>query len=287
MKKICSFILVIFSIMSCLIFSACGNMYSNLSMSFYSGAGEEISSLVLTLDDEASSFSFTSVSVEFNGIDNDLVGDATLKSIPEGFVTIENVNLIGNKLSATITAERVNTGKLVVTHLSSGKTKSIDLVVQHKSNSLNLVYDKFLMDIPNEETEIAFNPTEMVELIPSASTDKIYFTLRDGVATLPEGVEVVTKKVENPIVKNGEQETYISAFKVSSEVQAGATVEVVPVTYMKGYDSVKYTSKPITITFIQALEKLENDKGNFAISTDDKHKDYLKNTIVLVAGDTS
>lgn len=287
MKKICSFILVIFSIMSCLIFSACGNMYSNLSMSFYSGAGEEISSLVLTLDDEASSFSFTTVSVEFNGIDNDLVGDATLKSLPEGFVTIENVNLIGNKLSATITAERVNTGKLVVTHLSSGKTKSIDLVVQHKSNSLNLVYDKFLMDIPNEETEIVFNPTEMVELIPSASTDKIYFTLRDGAATLPEGVDVVTKKVENPIVKNGAEETYISAFKVSSEVQAGATVEVVPVTYMKGYDSVKYTSKPITITFIQALEKLENDKGNFAISTDDKHKDYLKNTIVLVAGDTS
>ncbi len=289
MKKIFSLIFILLAGLSCFVFSACKDAYGNLQMSFYDGAGETISSLTLCLDSGANENRSKEVFIQFDGIKEEDIGKVLIESYPTGFVSVEDLHIVGNSASVTITALSSNKGKLIVRHLSSGKSHKIDLVVEQKSYNLEVATDMYLVAIPTEQAEIIeLDASAMVSMQPVSSTDKIYF--KPATSKPPVGVEYVFTEVASPFATDEDslldKTLYITGLKINKNVAFGTSIELIPVTYMKGYATTEYTSKKVDIKFIAPLVDSATGEGNFALTTDDNHKSYINDTIVLVAGDT-
>ena len=60
--------------LSCVIFSACGDKYADLEMSFYSTSGNVVESINLIIDDNNDDFASISVGVRFSGINTSDIG---------------------------------------------------------------------------------------------------------------------------------------------------------------------------------------------------------------------
>lgn len=250
MKKLRVIAIVLFVMLSGVIFSACTENYKRLDMSFYFG-DDNISSVTLYIDDTQNESK--ELSVRLTGIKQDAIGEISVNADQSGVVQITNQVLDGNTYYFTVTANKPTKGaKLVVNHLASNKTASIDLNIERKSNGINLHKNQYVITLPNEgtrATDIVVDD-KLLTLNPLESTDQVYFKLASR--SLPTGVSIG----ENQSVTVGE-ENLITGFTCSYRVVDGTELLVYPVTVMEGYETTVYTANPITIKFARTLQEDE------------------------------
>ncbi len=267
MKKLRLIAIVLFVMLSSVIFSACAENYKKLGMSFYFG-DNSISAVTLYIDDTKNESK--ELAVKFTGIKQDSIGEININADQAGVVQITNQVLDGDTCYFTVTANKpVKGAKLVVNHLASNKTASIDLNIERKSNGIHLNKNQYVVDLPNEgikTTDIQVD--QLLTLNPLESTDNVYFKLANH--SLPTGVTIS----ENQSVIVG-GESLITGFTCSYRVVEGTEILVYPATVMEGYDTTIYTSNPITIKFARTLQENEleitstNSSFNQALTNDE------------------
>jgi len=273
MKKVCSLVIAIMAFISCFIFTACGDKYKNLKMSFYSLEGDSLSEINLTIDDyDDINLERTRVAVRFDGISDKDIGNVDVKSSPLELADISNATLDGNKYYFDVTAVRANKGRLVVTHLASNKKVSIPLNINRKSNGLELKTDTYITKISNNDRQLILNAGQIVNLLPSNElcTDKVYF--KSVTKNLPSGITFVEETV-------GEN-NFITGININSSVKNGSEIILYPVTVLQGYENTEYSAKTFKVKFVDEI--LES---NTVISTDSYHKDYVNQEIILITND--
>lgn len=262
MKKFYSFMVIMFVLFSSTIFFACGDSYKKLSMEIYNSQGENISELSLILDNSNQNQN-RRLGIEINGVKEDLIGKISVYSIPNEILIAQDYTYDGNMVYVDYVVSMATGGdsKLVVSHLDSGKKKEIPLIIKQKSNDLTVKDLKYIVEIPEDESlykEIDFS--QVVNLIPANSDDKIYFKTNN----VCSGVEYV--KLEGV---EGYEDVY-KGFNVSPSVEDGESITIYPVTQMDGYQREKvggnkdpYEDCKIKIYFYKTLKdndvKLFND----------------------------
>lgn len=276
MKKFYSLALILISLFSCIVFSACGDKYKKLKMDFYSSDGEKLDVVEFVIDSNSLSLSKT-IGIEFSHIDEDDIGQVVIYSLPNELVTVSNYKYRNNKCYVDINPNMPSgeDAKLVVSHLASGKKAQIDLQIDKKSNNLNVINSKYLISIPQDgEKEHAIDFSQIVSLLPAGSTDKVYFKMISN----PANVE--------PIALEDEALAGLySGFKVKSSMadSTDATcVKIYPVTRMKGYEDEnvdKYINKEISIYFKKTL----NNDNLSVVPVENNNVDL--NNLKLIAND--
>ncbi|MBO5954444.1 MAG: hypothetical protein J6Q13_00565 [Clostridia bacterium] len=287
MKKFYSLALILLSLFSCVLFSACGDKYKNLDMRIYSNDGEVLNTINLVIDTTKSSNTKT-IGIEFLNIDEKDVEQIVVYSSPFELVKVSNYVYNGNMCYVDLTPNMPSgdNAKLIVSHLSSGKKKEFNLKIDKKSTNIDVVNSSYIISIPEEgEKEHFIDFSQNFSLYPMGSTDKIFFkTLSADV----DGVELIMIKDTDMFdLQSFEVEDYLDAcvgFKVSSSVEDGAEIEVYPVTYMKGYEDASkiddYASKAITIRFKHTLSE-----ENVQIKSSDEFDNVDLENLKLIAND--
>ena len=276
MKKIYTFALILFSMISCIIFSACGDKYSDLDMKFYSLNGDAISSINLVIDNANQDKQSTTIGVKFLNIDESDIGKVEIYSSPRELITVSNARLENDTYYVDIDANMVSgkDGKLIVKHYASGKTASINLIIGKKSNEISTNDNSYIISIPeNENKEVLINSNGIVNLKPSGSTDNVYFKLKDN--TNIQNLNFKYADIDS-------DDSLIEGFLVGSNVPIGSELIMYPVTYMEGYEITEYPQNEIRFKFIKTL-----DNENVYLFTDEYHQEYLNSgeTIYLISKD--
>ena len=271
MKKFYTLALIIFTLFSCVVFSACRDDYSNLNMSFYSMSGEQISEVNLVIDSSVEQANATQrLGVKFEGISESNIGNISIQSSPNELATISNLELQDDTYYFTVDANMSGNGQIVVTHMTTGRTAGINLNIGRKSSSLKISGDVYIVDIPSEESQnVYIKSNEIVALSPAGSTDQVYFK---STGQTINNVEFMTETIDG--------EELITGFVVGSGVAEGSTLSLYPVTVMGSYENTEYPNAVVTFEFINVLEEFE-------IETDSYHQQYINNDdiIYLIAND--
>lgn len=277
MKKFYSLMLVVLSLFSCFVFSACGDKYKKLSMNFYSSDGTKLTVAEFMIDTTKESSSKT-LGVEFKGVDKDDIGEIVVYSEPSELVTATNYNYDGKMCYVDINPNMSSgeNAKLIVKHLASGKKKEIGLKIDQKSTGLNLVNSKYVLDVyKHNEESYNIDFTKLISLYPSGSSDQVFFKFVDS-STVDNAIKAISlTDVEG-------YEDVFTGFEVPANVEnlVGKSVQIYPVTYMKGYkrgETDPYQNKIITIYFDKSLtDESVSLKNNEEIDNND---------IVLIAND--
>ncbi len=278
MKKSGRIICLVLALFMCVFFSSCKVKYDNLKMSFYSATGKAIDSVRLLIDENNTdnNLNQTRIAVQFDGIKAKYIGDVLLYSLPSDLINISNCNLEDNKYFATISTNgESGSGKIYAKHLTTGKTKTLNLLVDKKTNQLTNLIDEYVVSIPDSEQDFYFDPTV---LISQNGTDKVAFKIATG-SSLPTGATALTTDLNETPVVNG--------LHLTSSVAHGTSVYVYPVSYMDGYDEIdEYADARIKISFAKAL-----NNNTFVLDTDDLHKQdgvlNLNQPFHLIAKDTN
>lgn len=245
MKKFYSFALILLTLFSCVLFSACGDKYKRMTMDFYSAEGEVIEVAEFMIDNYSASK--RTLGIEFSHIDAEDVGQVVVYSLPNELVTVSNYVYKDNMCYVDITPNMSSkNAKLVVSHLASGKKKEIDLVINQKSSDLKITNSTYVVSLPTDGEQIThtMDLSKVVGLLPYGSTDDVYFKLKSCDA----GVTPI------PLVDVKGFEDVYTGFEVSGSSDMQATIY--PVTYMKGYeteDKDKYIDREITVLFRKTL----------------------------------
>lgn len=276
MKKIYTFALIFIMMLSCVVFSACGDKYKDLEMSFFSTSGNSVESINLIIDKDNESFASISVGVRFSGIDSSDIGEVEIYSKPYELISVSNYRLENDTYYVDITANGAKgSGKLVAKHSSSGKEASIDLNVQLKSDGIALNADTYIVPIPRSgSSTVMIDASEVVSLLfdgeKKECSDSVYFRVVANSSQIQD-VTYVTSELDNSL---------ITGFTVKSEVAEGAELAMYPVTYLTGYEPKEYPDYKIVFKFITTLEE-----DDLYLSTDVNHQKYLDNgdTIHLIA----
>lgn len=276
MKKTAKIFCLILSLLVCAFFSACKVNFNKLKISFCSASGESLNQVRLVIDENNNDeLDKMKIAVQFDGIKEKDIGDVLISALPNDLVEIGSVSYEGNKCFFDVTATTHGSGKIVAQHLTSGKTESIDLVVDKKTTKLTNVVDEYAINIPEtDKQKFNFNVTD---LISQDGTDKIGFKLVEG-SSLPTGVTLVGKTYNSTDLAVG--------VEVGDKVEHGKSVEVYPVSYMDGYKELtEYKSKKIKLVFVKPLTD-----ATFVLDTDDIHKQdgylNLNSVFHLIAKDT-
>lgn len=262
MKKFYSLMLVIISLFSCVIFSACGDKYKNLNISFYSAKGEQIEAVEFLLDYNADP---TTIGVQFDGVKQKDLGEVEVYSEPFELTEVSNYRYNGNTVFVDIRANMSSTNaKLIALHKASGKKQSIPLIIDQKSTGLSVDQNlTYIVSIPDTDVVSHFvNMRELVTLTPGA-TDRLFFKAVDTEPNLaPVGVDFIKLKDEEQYNELGEEyDDVYTGFNVSYNVQHNSTIKVYPVTYLKDYEDNNVDefrldkSKQITIKFVKTLNR--------------------------------
>ena len=272
-KIISWFVLCMSLLFSCVVFSACGDKYKDLRISFFSSAGEEIEEIEFVIESSESNNS-QRVIIEFDGIDKKDVGQIVVYSLPNELVVASNYVYNGNTCSVDITPIMPSSGeaKLVVSHLSSNKKAEIDLNVEQRSNDLRLLNEKYIISIPEEEVDHYIDFTKLVHLLPEGSTDIVYFNVLENDA----GVYPISAGEEFPNLYSG--------FTVAPTVENNSFVTIYPVPCLKNYvyeHETKYINKIITIYFRTTVDELTITPIN------EEYGDLDLNNLQLIANDKS
>lgn len=276
MKKTAKIICLILSLFTCVVFSACKVNYNKLELSFCNSVGDSIDQVRLVIDDELNDeLSSAKVAVQFDGIKEKNIGDVLVSALPNDLVEISNVSREGNKCFFDVTAMTAGSGKIVVQHLTSGKSSSIDLVVDKKSTTVTNAVDEFVVSIPKDNQEEFYFDTS--KLISQDGTDQTGFKLVSG-SRLPTGVSFISKSFGTTDLAIG--------LNLNKTIEHGVSAEIYPVSFMEGYkDLTEYSNKKIKLTFVRAL-----DETSFVLDTDEAHKKNgnldLKDVFHLIAKDT-
>lgn len=271
MKKFLCFALIIMSMFSCFIFSACSDEFEKLSMTFYSSAGEQIEEIKFVIDETKPS-SLQRVSIQFDGIDQDQIGQIKVYSLPNELIIDSNYVYAGNTCYVDINPVKPNTGeaKLVVSHLASGKKAQIDLKIEQKSQNINILNSNYIVSIPEVNAVHYVDFSKVVSLLPVGSTDNIYFKVISNTA----GIELIA-------AEHGEG--MYSGFALNNSIANGSEVTIYPVPYIADYDNGdldKYLNKPIKVVFRKTI----NQEGYDVVS---KEGYAIADGIQLIANDTS
>lgn len=230
-------------LLSCTFFVACGDKYGGLRMSFELTDGTELETVELLIDKNGT-VETKDVVVRFHGIEENEVGQILVYSL-ERRVNVAPIVYNGDTCSTKITANTAGEDKLVVRHLSSGKTHSIDLVVRKKSNDLELKYSNYVVDVSNADSEHMIDMTQLCKLLPDGSTDIVYFGIAN---TLPSGIELIT---------NGEENRNIGFKIIDKEAAKGKSIKIYPIATMKDYEDDIYDYKIITVHFIDTIDEID------------------------------
>lgn len=248
MKKFLCFALIIMSMFSCLIFSACGNEFEKLSMTFYSSAGERIDELNFVIDSSKEDCS-QRISIQFDGIEQDQIGQIKVYSLPNELVIDSNYVYAGNTCYVDINPVKPNNGdaKLVVSHLASGKKAEIELNIEQKSENVNILNSQYIISIPENESQHIVDFSKLVSLMPVGSTDKIYF-------------KIISNDMSIEPIEIADLENVYSGFVLSNSIVNNSSVKIYPVTYIDGYENGnldKYQNKIIDIRFRKTVQEAE------------------------------
>ena len=288
MKKFTTFALIILALFSGVIFSACGDKYKNLKMEFVYTDGTTVEELVLIKDVNNPGLAKKRIGVKFTGVDKDDIGQVVVYSSPSELFTVSNEVYSEGYYYCDITATRASTGKLIVKHLSSNKTEEVDLRIEQKSTDLIGTTKKYVVAVndvePGSVRTHMLKTKELINLVPSTSTDKVYFKEVFGASVTPAGV--------NKIIETIDGVEYIVGFQVMDfAVPQTHSYKLVPVTKMEGYSDKIYDDERnndyeiVEIFFANVL-----NANNVYLDTDDKHKDAegkIYETIYLIANDVS
>ena len=264
MKKIFSFILVALTLLSCVVFSACGDKYKNMKIRILSSEGEAIERVDFSI--ENGRVDAQTIKVSFSGIDKGDVGQIKVTSYPTMLIEDVNYRYEGKSCFVNIMPIRSTKNqdaKLIVTHLSSGKQASIGLNIDEKANSLQVSNTTYIVSIPDLEKDengdyITNNHrldcSQVTSFTPEASTDKVYFKLAPTQKEIA-GVEFV--KLENETydeidwVDLDKFDLY-TGFNVTGLTVNDTTLSVYPVTVYRNKVNIIGTS-PINIKFKKVL----------------------------------
>ncbi len=280
MKKTGRIICLILTFFVCAFFSACKIDYSGLKMSFCSNSGKSIDSVRLLIDAERANeyLDRQTIAVEFSGIKEKHIGEVLVSTMPASLAVISNQNLEGNKCFFDLTAVEQGSGKIVVKHLATGKTTSLDLVVDKKATSVTTKVKEFVVAIPADEEIYYFDQSK---LISQNGSDQIGFKLANN-GTMPTGVLPLTTDF-----KDEKETTVMQGLILNGNIKHNDSVTIYPVGFMEGYDSVdEYPTETIKITFVRAISS-----DLFVLDTDDAHKVdgvlNLSQPFHLIAKDTN
>ncbi len=287
MKKIYSFALILLTLLSCVVFSACGNKYEDLKMKIYSSDGQALSSVNFMIDSAKDSSQI--LGVEFSGVDKEDIGKIVVNSVPQELITVTNYSYSGKRCYVTIMPNMSSgeNSKLVVTHIASGKKKTIDLVIDKKSTGITLNASEYAIAIPEidaEPVEHIVEASKIVNLLPSGSTDDVYFKLAQG-ASLSSNIQgLFLQDVEG-------YSDVLSGFRVAPGVDS--FVDVYPVTYMHGYKRQQtdpYKNQVIRIHFKNALTsenvKLKDEVSQIDLIANDDVLNEFKLSLVKEDGES-
>lgn len=279
MKKFYSFWILILTLFSCVIFSACGDKFKNLSMSFFDEDGNAISSVEFLIDKDMEELPTQTLGIEFGNIDKEDVGQIVVYSKPYELVEVLEYKYDNLRCFVTLMAKMSSgeNAEIVVHHLASSKKQTIDLNIEQKTQSLEVNGElQYVVGIPendleNEGVDHFVDFSELVSLTPG-STDKIFFKSNSGSALNGVTPIKMTDLEQYEYLKGTkfETENVCVGFNVKKDADVGE-ITIYPVTYIKGYEKNedeidKYKDKTITIMFRHLLN--ENNVGFYAESVD-------------------
>ena len=271
MKKTSKILCLILALFICAFFPACKGRYDKLKMSFYLNDGTQINELRMVMDENnVNNLSTQKIYVQFDGIKEKYIGDVLFYAEPNDRVEISNITQEGNKYFATVNALSQGAGKIYIKHLTTGKTSSINLIVDKKSTSVTKLTNEYFISIPKGEETFNF---DVASLVAQNGSDQIGFRL-DANSYKPNGVEFIETEFNEDIVLTGLQ--------LSTNISHGATLTVYPVSYMEGYETInEYPAQKIELKFVKAL-----DETSFVLDTDTVHQPYMNDIFYLIANDT-
>ncbi len=277
-------VLMLMTLFSCVIFSACGDIYKDLKINIYSADGEIMEVLNLVIDPSKESSS-QRIGIEFAGIEPEDIGQVKVYSEPYELITDTHYTYNGNMCYVDVNPVMQSSGnaKLIVSHLASQKTKEIPITVKKKSEDVKITNSKYIISIPNDgevDNNHVIDFSSLVRMmpdnmLPGVGTDNVYFKVMNNV--LPSGVEALT-------ALHGEFGEIYSGFKVSSstaESTDDTCVKIYPVTFLNGEieNEDKYVDKVISIYFKKTL----NDANVQLVQKDEVLVDL--NNLMLLAND--
>lgn len=291
MKKITTFALIILSLFSVVLFSACGDKYKKLKMEILSTSGQAIEELVLIKDSNAPKKATERIGIKFSGIDEDDIGQVAVYSIPGELFTTSNANYNGNYYYVDINATKPSTGELIVKHMATGKTVSTKLRIEQKADELLTRNERYVVAVnglsEGQTITHTINAKNLASLIPTTSTDKICFKVGDD-SNLPANIKVNTETIDG--------QDYVIGFEISyNEILSLGSIDLIPVTKMQGYADVVYDgTKGIDEKIVKIhFEKVLSNKNVF-IDADIDHKyEYasgdlrIYDTIHLIANENA
>ena len=274
MKKIKILTIMMLTLLSCFVFSACGNKYEKLSLDFYA-EGNSISSVNLILDEDNDYQDEIVIGVKFSGVKEKNIGKVIFE-FPNTIGTLSNQRQDGKFVYVTLNVHAPVENEeiyLKAIHVASGKSKSLPVVVDQKANDIELLSDTYIVSIPsNGAKEHLINADSIVKLLPAGSTDQVLFNM--------------SGTFNNAYIETIKQGDYIEGFKVSSSLRDKVEIRgLYPVTMMRDeYSGDKFKAKTFKVVFIPTLTN-----GDLKVISDDVHmkSGYLYDPIHLIANDTS
>jgi len=290
MKKITAFALIVLSLFSVVLFSACGDKYKKLKMEILYSSGEAVEELVLIKDGNAPKKSTERIGIKFSGIDEDDIGQVAVYSVPSELFTTSNANYNGNYYYVDINATKPSTGELVVKHLATGRTVSTKLRIEQKSEDLVTRSERYIVALnglsEGQTRTHTINAKNLIALVPSSSTDNIYFKEYEN--KLPTNVRKIEETIDGKV--------FVTGFEISyDDILSTGSIKLIPVTKMQGYADVVYDgTKGIDERMVEIhFEKVINNKNVF-VDTDINHKyEYvvgdlrIYDTIHLIANENA
>lgn len=274
MKNLRKLALILMVLISGALFSACGDKYENLEMSFKVG-GKYANQVELVIDPNNEQVGSVKVGVEFNGINANDIGQVIVYSSPSELIVDKgDYTFDGNTCYVTIDASNVGDGELIAYHYASKKSTSIKLNIEKKSSNLFVKdFGEYVISIPDDGENLNSHTimTESVlTLWPYGSSDNVYFQYAEN--------QEINFKGITEIFNNGK----LVGFNVTSEAEE-QEINLYPVTSMKGYEDKPYPNKTFKLSFRKTLD-IEDVKFQTADNAKDEKYD-LSSTTYLVAKD--
>ena len=256
MKKFYSLALILLTLFSCVVFSACGDKYKDLKINIFATDGlavEERIFYILYKDNK-----LAELNIEFTGIDADELGQIVVYSLPNELITVTKYSYNGLKVKVEYELNMAsgNDAKLIVSHLASGKKKEISLGIAQKSSGLTLQHSEYVVGIPKSENTIhTLNLKNVVNLLPNGSTDNIYFKIQDSSFGL-QSRDIKPIQLEG---FEGYEDVY-TGFEIANTAADGEWATIYPVTHLPGYDldpssKTKYQNCLIRVKFKNLLDE--------------------------------
>lgn len=264
MKKVFSFILIALTLLSCVVFSACGNKYKNLKIRIMSKEGEVIERVDFSIMN--GEVDKQTIKVSFSGIDKDDVGQIKVSSYPTKLIEDSNYRYEGKSCFVDILPLRSTKNqdaKLIVKHLASGKEANIELNIDEKANGIQVFDTTYIVSIPekikDENDQDVINKhkldfSQVSMLSPETSTDQIYFKLDKSIELRGVKFTKIDEEISSKIEWVEPQEAFdlYTGFEVSGAAENNDTISIYPVTIYRNQINV-IGEDPIEIKFKKVL----------------------------------